>query len=152
MSKSQQLIHEFSDIIVTGKVTNQGSVYSATETLAAATTLDASDSSKIFFLNLAGGFTVTLAPPTAGAMYTFIVKTAPTTNYIISAGSAIISGLAIASEDALGSANSTSGTPVASVRLIAAKAQVGDRVELVSDGTNWYAKAHVVQQDAATFV
>lgn len=152
MSKSQQLLHEFSDIIVTGQITNQGSVYSATESLAAAATLDASDSSKIFFLNLAGGFTVSLGPATAGASHTFIVGTAPTTDYIIDAGSAIVHGLAVASEDALGSANGTSGTAVQTIHLVAAKAQVGDRVELVSDGTSWFAKAHVVQQDAATFV
>jgi hypothetical protein len=150
MSNSSKVLQEFSDVRITGKVT-QSSVVSATESLTAAATLDSSDSGKIFFLNLAGGFTTTLPAPEAGLALKFIVATAPTTSYIITAGSALIHGLAVASEDALGSSAGTSGTAVAAITLVAAKAQIGDCVDLVSDGTRWFASVAVVQQDAATF-
>ena len=60
-----------------------------TETLAAAKTLVAKDSGKTFMLNLAGGFTVTLPTLKAagnGFAVRFIVKTNPTTAYIVVMG------------------------------------------------------------------
>lgn len=151
MSNASKVLQEFSDVKITGKIT-QASVVSATESLTAAATLDATDSGKVFFLNLAGGFSVTLGPVEAGASMKFIVATAPTTDYILDAGSALIHANAVSSEDALGVAASTSGTAVATINLVAAKAQIGDCVELVSDGTSWFASVVVAQQDAATFV
>ena len=150
MSNASKVLQEFSDVKITGKIT-QTSVIAATESLTAAATLDATDSGKVFFLNLAGGFSVVLPPVEAGASMKFIVATAPTTDYILDGGSAIISGLAVSTEIAADS-NGTSGTPVATIHLVAAKAQVGDFVELVSDGTSWFAHVGVTQQDAATFV
>lgn len=150
MSNASKVTQTFSDVKITGTFT-QASVVAATESLTAAATLDASDSGKVFFLNLAGGFSVTLPAVAAGASTKFIVATAPTTDYIIDAGSAIIHGLGVSSE-IIGDANNTSGTAVATVHLVAAKAQVGDFVEFVSDGTSWFASAYVSQQDAATFV
>lgn len=151
MSNSSKVLKEFSDVRITGKVT-QSTVVSATESLTAAATLDATDSGKIFFLNLAGGFTTTLPAPEAGLALKFIVATAPTTAYIISAGSALIHGLGSSAEDATGAVDNTSGVAVATINLVAAKAQIGDCVDLISDGSKWFANATVVQQDAVTFV
>lgn len=149
MSNSSKVLQEFSDVLITGKVT-QSTVVSATESLTAAETLDATDSGKIFFLNLAGGFTTTLPAAAAGSTLKFIVATAPTTAYIISAGSAIIHANSVSPEISA-AANSTSGTAVTAITLVAAKAQIGDCVDLVSDGTRWFASVVVAQQDAATF-
>jgi hypothetical protein len=152
MSKSQQILQEFSNIIVTGSVTNQGSVVCATETLAAASTLDSADSGKVFFLALANGFTTTLPPVQAGATLKFIVSVAPTTAYVITAGSAIIHGLGVTPQDAAGTVDSTANTPVTVINFVATKAKIGDYVELVSNGTNWFATAHSTLFDGVTFV
>jgi hypothetical protein len=152
MSKSQQLLHEFSNILVTGSVTNQGSVIESTNTLAAASTLSALDSGKVLFLNLVGGFTTTLPPVQAGLSLKFIVATAPTTAYVITAGSAIVHGLGVSPQDAGGSVDSTSNTPATVINFVASKAKIGDSVELLCNGTNWFATAHCTLFDGVTFV
>lgn len=152
MSTSYKVLHEFSDIVVSGKVT-QGAVISATENLTSAATLTSSDSAKIFFLNLAGGFTVTLPEPTAGLSLKFIVGIAPSgADYILDAGSAIIHGVSLTAQDAGGSSASTNGTATATIHLVDAKAVVGDVIDLISNGTSWFAQVSVKTYDAATFV
>jgi hypothetical protein len=155
MSNYSKVTKQFSEVRVSGTCSVAGklvqtSVISATESLVAAATLDSTDSGKILFLNLVGGFTVTLPAVEAGASLKFIVATAPTTDYIIDAGSAIVHGNATSGEITAVAA-STQGTPVATIHLVASLAQIGDSVELVSDGTSWFANVVVAQQDAATF-
>ena len=110
-----------------------------TDVLTAASTLTASQSGSTFFLDLAGGFTTTLPAPADGLRYKFIVKTAPTTAYIIvtNGGADIMIGgineLEVdTSDDGPYDANADTFNFVASVAV------VGDWVEMISDGTSWY--------------
>jgi len=110
----------------------------ASETVAATNVILAIESGKTFYLNLVGGFTSTLPAPAVGLNFKFIVKTAPTTAYIITtnAGADILFGtfLDIVGELVYFSAQDT-------LNFVAMTSLVGDRLEVESDGTNWYCKA-----------
>ena len=115
----------------------------ATLSLTAAATLTESQSGQTFFLNLAGGFTVTLPAPTDGVEYEFIVGTAPTTAYIVanasgSSGDNMI-GHVLSSSGALEDTETTAGGD--QVNFVANTAVIGDRLHVISDGTNWYVSA-----------
>ena len=126
-----------------GNPTTFTSLRVRTETLAAAKTLSAKDSGKIFMLNLAGGFTVTL--PAVGAAGNgwyakFIVKTNPTTAYIIATPTAD-------NDKILGNLNTSTGQTSAmdfetagadQVNFVANQAKVGDYIHLMTDGVKWY--------------
>jgi len=118
------------------------------ETLEAADTLVAADNGKVIFLDLAGGFTVTLPDATAGTRFKFVVKTAPTTAYIIGSGSDNIIGGFSSVEDAAGSADYDGSANT--VEFVANKAAIGDWCELVSDGTSWYVSGNSNVQDGLT--
>jgi len=111
------------------------------EDLTAAKTLDVFDSGKIFTLNLAGGFDVTLPSPTAdditGVTYTFIVKTAPAgADYTLTLGTAgLIVGTVYSSDG--GDGDSDGAADKVSIKDGAALA--GDRVELIFDGVKCFA-------------
>jgi len=118
----------------------QTTTHSKTVTdLAAATTLAAADSGKIFTLSLAGGFTVTLPTPgAAGAGWSaqFIVGVAPTTAYIIASGTAsTMYGTVTTSEAALGD----SGAGDDNIQFVASSAVIGDLITITSNGTNYFA-------------
>lgn len=111
-------------------------------TLAAATTLTRADSGKIYFLNHATEFAVTLPAAEAGLEFTFIVANAPESAAytIVTEGSCqvivghvLTSGFADSGSDAETTAGGTTITFVDSVAVL------GDRAHLVSDGTLWYA-------------
>lgn len=106
--------------------------------LSAAKTLTDSDSGKTFFLNLAGGFTVTLPSPRAGVNFEFIIKTAPTTAYIVASATAIIRGQVYTVDANTANDPDFETSGVSNINFIANLAKVGDSVEIVSDGTNWY--------------
>jgi len=108
------------------------------QTLAAAKTLDEGDSGVTYFLDLAGGFTVTLPAATLGVEFDFVVKTAPTTSYIIAlaAADATMFGITIDVVATL------IGTVEDQFSFVNDKAVVGDRAKVISDGTNWYVTAY----------
>ena len=111
--------------------------------LTASKTLDVSESGSTFYLNLAGGFTLTLPAPGLGLAFNFIVKTAPTTAYIVanhlgSSGDNII-GHVLSSSGGAEDAETTAGGD--QVNFVANTAVGGDRLTLESDGTYWYASA-----------
>lgn len=107
-----------------------------TEVLVAAKTIEGHESGKTFFLALAGGFTVTLPEPEAGAKFRFVVKVAPTTAYIITTngGANILYGKMLERAGAAGVAGAARDT----FNFVAAQAIISDWVEFESDGTNWY--------------
>ena len=120
--------------------------YKRLESLTAAKTLDDFDSGKIFTLNLAGGFAVTLPDPedvTSGWNVRVIVGTAPTTAYTISSGSADIHVVGSSNEDAGGDAASTNGTAITTITFAANQAKAGDQLELVCDGSAYYCNYQV---------
>lgn len=124
---------------VAGLITGTGFKF-RNETLTAAKTLVAADSGTTYFLNLVGEFTVTLPTTAAGLVYRFIVKTAPTTAYIV---------LSATADNIYGSVNSSSGAaedtttadPGDQMNFVASTAMIGDSADFWSDGTNWYARA-----------
>lgn len=134
-------------------ILDSGSIFSqkaTVETVAASDTLLLTESGKIFFLALAGGFTLTLPAVTpAGTVLTFIVKTAPTTAYIIlSATNDNIIGYPIAS---LGSDETANGNAAGDqLNFVANVSLPGDRADFVSDGTSWHVRVTVKATGAVT--
>ena len=102
---------------------------------AGALTLTAADSGKVIFIDGSTGHAYTL--PTTGRKglhYKFIM-TDTTADCTITAGSAIIKGTVSAT-------GGTAITPNATTITMELAGSVGDWVELVSDGTNWYVRGH----------
>jgi hypothetical protein len=122
----------------------------AVEILAAADTLTAEESGKTVFLDLVGGFTVTLPAVAVGLKFSFIVKTAPTTAYII-AGAAgdLLIGQAHSSTGGDADSETTAGAD--QLNFVASTALAGDRADFVSDGTYWYVQAFSDADGGITF-
>lgn len=117
--------------------------------IAAATTLTtAANNNGVYYLNLAGGFTVTL--PALGLWHlTFIVKTAPTTAYILlSPTTDVIVGYPVASDGSDQTANGNAAGD--QVNFVANVALPGDTVELRCDGAVIYARVNVKATGAVT--
>jgi len=112
------------------------------ESLTAAKILTTEDSGKVFMLNLAGGFDVTLPSATAnniaGCHYTFIVGTDPTTAYTITGTTTdAMAGKVVCSAGGNEDEENTRGGDV--VNFIANTAVIGDKVEIYCDGVGYYA-------------
>lgn len=111
------------------------------ETVAAANVITAAESGATFFLSAVAEFDSTLPAPAAGLRYTFIVAAAPAgSNYTISTNASdnVIVGHVIESADAGGSGDSETGG-ADTINFVASTAVVGDRVDVICDGTVWYA-------------
>lgn len=110
------------------------------ETLTAARVLVAADAGKLFFLNLAGGFDVTLPALTvAGFHCRFIVKTAPTTAYTITGATADKMAGSVFSSS--GGAEDTEGAATGDVlNFVANVALIGDQADVVTDGAAYYVR------------
>lgn len=106
------------------------------ETVTTTNVITAAESGKTFFLNAAGGFTSTLPAPAAGLRFRFIVKTAPTTSYVITtnAGADVLYGQMLERAGTAGVAGAARDT----FNFVANQSIIGDWVEFYSDGTNWY--------------
>jgi len=112
---------------------------SPSEVVTTTNVIAASESGSTFYLDLAGGFVSTLPAPALGLRYTFIVKTAPTTAYtIVTTGSAnIIKG----NQNSVAGDAGDSGTADDTITFVAGQSVAGDKVEVYSDGTSWFAYA-----------
>ena len=111
------------------------------EVVAATNVITAAESGKTFFLNAATEFVSTLPAPAAGLKYTFIVTAAPSSaSYTViteggcqvMAGHVLTSGFADSGSDVETTATGTTITFVDGVSV------VGDRAEVISDGTSWF--------------
>lgn len=130
-------LEAFSGLTATVAEINQWTDESAkTEVVITTNVITAAESGKTFFLDLVGGFTSTLPAPAAGLWFKFIVKTAPTTAYIITtnAGADILYGMMLERAGTAGVAGAARDT----FNFVASQAIIGDWVEFHSDGTNWY--------------
>src|SRR3990167_5219049 len=114
----------------------------ANEVVAAANVITAAESGTTFFLNSGTEFASTLPAPAAGLKYTFIVTAAPSSaSYTVVteggcqvlAGHVLTSGFADSGSDVELAATGTTITFVDGVSV------VGDRAEVISDGTSWFA-------------
>lgn len=123
------------------------------EIVTATNVISATENGKTFFLDSATEFVSTLPAPSLGLKFTFIVKTAPTgASYtIVTASSAnVIKGHVLSSDlNAAGDSDfEVSGGDT--ISFVDGKAVAGDRVDLVSDGTSWFAHASCTVFDAIT--
>ena len=114
----------------------------ANEVVSATNVITAAESGKTFFLNSGTEFVSTLPAPAAGLKYTFIVTAAPSSaSYTVVteggcqvlAGHVLTSGFADSGSDVETTATGTTITFVDGVGV------VGDRAEVISDGTSWFA-------------
>ena len=114
------------------------SITSPTELVTTTNVITAVENGKTFYLNAVGGFTSTLPEPALGLKYTFIVKTAPTTAYIITTngGDNILQGSFL---DIVGELSAITNQDT--LNFVADKALPGDRLEVESDGTSWFCLA-----------
>jgi len=117
------------------------------ETIAAARTLTASDSGKIFILNASAGAAVSLpaVATSAGVRYKFITGAAfASTAFTIVAATAKIQGGVIVNSTNVPCANITT------ITLAHGAEAVGDWIELDCDGTNWYVKGVAKESGGVT--
>ncbi len=113
---------------------------SATRTVTTTATITAADHNCQILLNSATGFVTTLPAPIAGFKCEVISKLANTSgnHTIVTASSAnVIIGL---QNSVAGDAGDT-GTADDTISFVANQSLAGDRVELRSDGTSWFAYA-----------
>lgn len=102
--------------------------------------ITASESGKTFFLDNATGFVSTLPAPALGLTFTFINKTANTSgnHTIVTASSSnIIKG----NQNSVAGDAGDFGTADDTINFVANSSIAGDKVELFSDGTSWFAYA-----------
>lgn len=136
----------------TGDTVTPASIVYPTETVAATNVITAEESGTTYFLSHATEFVSTLPAPAAGLKYTFIVANAPETDSytIVTNSSANVIFGAIASSDGAATAASA-GVGADTITFVDGAADIGDRVELISDGTNWYATGFCGIATAITF-
>lgn len=111
-----------------------------TKTLTATTTLTAEHSGMTLFLSSATEFVTTLPAPAAGLRFTIICTAAPSgASYtVVTASSAnIIKGL----QNSVAGDAGDSGTADDTISFVDGQAVAGDKVEIYSDGTSWFAYA-----------
>ena len=151
MSQASRVTKQFGGLSVDGLEISGKQVSSE---LTEATTLTAADSGKTFYLNAATEFAVTLPAVAScpGFVAKFVVKAAPSgASYTIASPAADIHGVVLTAQDAGGSGASTAGTPITTISLVDSVAVVGDYIELVSDGTNYYVSGVSSAFGAVTF-
>lgn len=123
------------------------------ETVAATNVITAAESGSVFFLNHATEFVSTLPAPAAGLHFTFIVTAAPASaSYtIVTTSSAnIIIGQVYTVDVNSATDPDFEASGGDTITLVDGKAIVGDRVEVISDGTNWFAYCFCSVFDAIT--
>jgi hypothetical protein len=108
--------------------------------LTAASTISSEENGLVYFLSATTEFATTLPAPFLGAHYTFIVKAAPSgASYTVVTGSSanVIKGL----QNSVAGDAGDSGTADDTITFVDGQSVAGDKVELWSDGTSWFAYA-----------
>lgn len=129
---------------VTGNVVGAVTGASSVETVTATNVITAAESGKTFFLSALAGFESTLPTAAAGLNFKFVVSTAPTSNGYTITGSPAdkISGT-VACSGAEDTVNGVTAALADNIILVHNVALLGDTVEFVSDGTNWFVTGNV---------
>lgn len=110
------------------------------EIVTATNIITAAESGKTFFLNSATEFVSTLPAPAIGVKFRFIVTAAPVgASYTVVTNSSanIIKG----QQHDCGGAAGDNGTADDTITFVDGQAVAGDRVDVISDGTSWFAYA-----------
>ena len=110
-------------------------IFEDVETLAAAQTLTAADSGKTFILSAAAGATITLPALKSGIHFKFIVGAAFATTYwvVASAEASKIQGVLVVNGASVDAADEDQ------INFVATAETIGDHIEIICDGTDWYA-------------
>lgn len=113
---------------------------SATRAVTTTATITAADHNGVVLLNSATGFVTTLPAPIAGFKCEVISKLANTSgnHTIVTATSA---NVIIGNQNSVAGDAGDSGTADDTISFVANQSVAGDRVELRSDGTSWFAYA-----------
>ena len=128
------------------------------ESLITTKSLDVEDNGKTFFLNLAGGFTVTLpviSTVAAGWQVRIIVGITPTTAYIVTENTAsdtdkIVGN--VTSSTSQTSASKFNATGFTLVTFVVSSGAVkGDYIDVICDGSFYYVSGNTTVPAAITF-
>jgi len=117
------------------------------KTITAATTLTSNDSGKVLILNAAAGKVVTLPSVAVSGFNLKVIVGASfaTTNFTVVAPTAKIQGGAIVNSVFVPAADENT------ISFVASAETVGDYIEIVSDGTNFYANGVGALAGSVTF-
>lgn len=138
---------------LTSPVINTPTVKDLTEVVTATNVIAAAETGSTFFLSSATEFVSTLPAPAAGLKFSFIVSAAPSgASYTIVTNS---SANVIVGQVYTLDVNSATDPDFEisggdTISFVDAKAVKGDRVDVVCDGTNWYAYCFCSVFDAIT--
>jgi hypothetical protein len=138
---------------VIDNATGNGVLNYPPEIVTATNVISEEESGKTFFLSSATEFVSTLPAPSLGLRYTFIVTAAPAAaSYTIVANgsSNIIRGQVYSADLNAASDGDIEASGGDTITFVDSKAIAGDRVELVCDGTNWFAYGFCSVFDAIT--
>lgn len=138
---------------LTSPVINTPTIKALTEVVTAANVITAAETGSVFFLSSATEFASTLPAAAAGLKFTFIVTAAPSgASYTITTDSSanIIKGQVYTLDvnSATDPDFETAGGDT--ISFVDAKAVAGDRVDVICDGTNWFAYGFCSVFDAIT--
>lgn len=134
---------------LTSPIVNNPTGTELSESVVATNVITAAESGTTFYLNAIGGFTSTLPAPALGLYFKFVVKTAPTTAYIITTngGANVLFGQVVERAGGAGVAGASQDT----INFVANQAIIADWYEFRSDDTNWYVHGMVNVSTATTF-
>lgn len=110
------------------------------------------ESGKVFYLDLAAGFVVTLPAVSLGLRYKFILRTAVTGTMTIvcPAAATLFKGHVLTTDVNSATDPDFDTTAVATLSFILNKAVAGDWIEVECDGVNWFYSARCSLFDAIT--
>jgi hypothetical protein len=117
------------------------------EAVTGATTLTAEDSGKVLILKAAAGAQITLpaVATSAGLRFKFVVGLAfATTNWTVKAATNVIEGGIDVNSSNVPAVNENT------ISFVASAESVGDFIDLVCDGTNWYVSGNATTTGAIT--
>jgi hypothetical protein len=135
----------FGRVVFGSKSDNVVSFEPVVEELAAAKTLDYDDSGKTFMLTGIVGYALTLPAPKAAVKYKFIVQDLfATTDWVLTATGAIMFGTVMELSTVQAVATATT------INLELGADTIGDWLEVISDGTNWYVSGACAQAASVT--
>jgi hypothetical protein len=102
--------------------------------------ITAAMSGSVIYLNSTTAFVSTLPAPAAGLHYTVILKGVPASgaHTVVTATSA---NIIIGNQNSVAGDQGDSGTADDTISFVTGQTVAGDKVELWSDGTNWFAYA-----------
>lgn len=113
--------------------------------LSAAKTITADENGTTFIFTGVIGYAVTLPSPAPGLRYKFIVQDLfATTDWVITSASANMYGTIMEA----GALQAVAGATTINLEL--ATDTIGDYIEVISDGTNWYVSGSVTQALSVT--